>query len=479
MSAQYAQNENNGTRRWYKLLKFACLSLGFFLIIASYTLARELKDSVFMAVVGKEYIPWAKMIALFVLIPAILLYSRLVDKLRRVQLLYFYTALYGSIGLAFALFLGHHSIGLPNTDTSPYRIFGWLFYLFVEGYAPFVVSVYWAFANSINNPKEAKNTYGIMIACSKLGGVVSALMALCFLHKIFHLSWFPYGDVTNHQALLAVGACILLLVPLVISFMIRVVPGYLLHGYEAVYKAEKQRAKSKTEPVEVKKTTKKPKAGLFDGLMMIIRYPYVTGIFAIICFNDIVSTVISYQRLSISKEISHSMTEVTAFLFQQAAGAQMIGIVIALVGTHTLLRIFGERKCLLMVPILMGAMLFFFIVNGSLGFVSPATAVMVVYMGMRSLHYAFSTPLRESLYIPTVKDVKFKSKSWIDTFGSKFAKAGGSAYNMITATLSGGLKISVNGGFFGVVIAMWVFVAYYMGRRFEQTVKNNEVIGQE
>ena len=67
--------------------------------------------------------------------------------------------------------VGHPEIGIANTETSPYRLFGWVFYFLNEGYSPFVLSVFWAYVNSVNNPTSAKKHYGLMIASSKLGGI--------------------------------------------------------------------------------------------------------------------------------------------------------------------------------------------------------------------------------------------------------------------------------------------------------------------
>ena len=113
--------------------------------------------------------------------PAILFYSFLVDRLRRYQLLYVYSIFYGIVGFVFALLLKSSGHWLTNTDSSPHRIFGWLFYFFVEGYSPFMVSVFWAFANSVTDPEEAKKNYGLMVSGSKLGGMVSAGFAWVIL----------------------------------------------------------------------------------------------------------------------------------------------------------------------------------------------------------------------------------------------------------------------------------------------------------
>lgn len=143
----------------YDRLKLLLLSTTFFLVIGAYTLVRELKSSIFVSICGKEHVPILRIAVLFGLIPAILFYSFLVSKLRRYQLLYVYCLFYGIAALVCIYLVGHPTIGLPNTEASPYRIFGWLFYFLIEGFSPFVVSVFWAFANSVYNPEEAKDNY--------------------------------------------------------------------------------------------------------------------------------------------------------------------------------------------------------------------------------------------------------------------------------------------------------------------------------
>ncbi len=73
---QFNKNDYNG-------LKLVLLAATFFLIIGSYTLVREIKSAIFMTVVGKEYIPWARLLVMIGLLPAVMFYSLLVDRIRR------------------------------------------------------------------------------------------------------------------------------------------------------------------------------------------------------------------------------------------------------------------------------------------------------------------------------------------------------------------------------------------------------------
>src|SRR3984885_12184992 len=90
----------------YDTLKLIFLSCAFFCVIGAYTVTKELKNSIFSYTVGREYIPWARVMVMIALVPAILLYSKLVDRIRRYQLLCFYSVVYAVFGILFAYFLG-------------------------------------------------------------------------------------------------------------------------------------------------------------------------------------------------------------------------------------------------------------------------------------------------------------------------------------------------------------------------------------
>ena len=200
----------------HELLKVVLLTCAFFFVIGAYTVTRELKDAVFSTVIGSDrrLLAYAKIFSMFMLVPAIFFHSRLVDLLRRHYLLYIYALFYGILGFVFVYFMGHETIGLPNVVSSPYRLFGWFFYFFIEGYAPLVVSVFWAFANSMTTPAAAKNNYPIIIAGSKLGGIVFASAAWLLLRSTL------FSDVANLQIILAFSSVALCVVPLIIYYLI-------------------------------------------------------------------------------------------------------------------------------------------------------------------------------------------------------------------------------------------------------------------
>ena len=431
----------------------------FALVITAYTVCKEMKDLVFVQIVGESYVPYAKIVSLIVLIPAVLFYSYLVNRLRRYQLLCFYSVLYGVLGLMFAYLLGHPVIGVVNTETSPWRLFGWIFYVFIEGYSPFVVSLTWAFANSIFSPKEAKETYGLLVAGSKLGGVFSAAFGWLFLKN-----WIPWSSLAKQQVLLFFPSLLILFVPFLIALFMKNTSGNLLHGYEAAYEYQKETAKKK-----------KDRPGIFAGIKLLVQQPYVLGIFSIIFFYEVLNAVLSLLRIIYAKGAAVGADDFGSKLFAMALGYHLLGSIIAFFGTNALLRWLGERRCLILIPVVIGALLFSFLAIGTYG------ALAVVFVIIRGINYGFFYPVRESLYIPTIKEVKFQSKAWIDAFGTKFAKSAGSGFNIGAKVVRGafgeGFFQLFHWVFFAIILGCWTAVAVLLGKRYMKAIKNNEVIG--
>ena len=369
-------------------------------------------------------------------------------------------------------FIGHPTIGIANTDQSPYRLFGWFFYFIVEGFTPFVVSVFWSFVNSITKQKEARSNYGFLVGGSKIGGIVSAGFSWALLGSTALPIIGKFSGVAKHQLILFFVTGFLSAIPFVVRFLMRNVAGHHLHGCEAVYKVEKKRKKEG-----------KANTGVFAGLKMFIKYPYVLGIFGMVFFYEILATVLSFLRLHVAELGASSVSDFSSFLFKWVFVMQVIGLVFSVVGTTAIMKRFSQKVSLLLIPLFMalGSILFFggyyLFFSGFHKSLFMINVIMIGYAITKTTHYAFSYPVREQLYIPTLKEIKFKSKAWIDAFGQKFAKTSGSTVNMVAASLSSALFLPFLSGFFAVCIGLWFVVALLLGIRYERAVSANEVIG--
>lgn len=451
----------------FERLKFFLLSIAFCLVIASYTIAKELKDTIFVGIVGNEYIPKAKFLVIFFLVPAALLYAALVDNIRRYQLLSFYCLLYGMILLFFTYLIGNPVHGLDNAVTSPWRFFGWAFYFILEGFSPFVVGVFWAFANSVSEPREAKSSYATMVAASKIGGMATAFFAAYMMNNLGSSVWFDFSDTFAHQVLLGTSAVLLLCVPIVIYVLMHVVPGRYLHGYEVVYKLEKKNSKAGVSAT-----------GIFSGLQILLESPYILGIFALVFFYESLNVVLSFQRILLLKSAATnahgvmSMSALTGAMFMQRFWTHFYGLILSVIGVRYLLKHYGEKTCLLMIPVAVGILLTYFMI------VQTPEAMLHVFIGLGTINYSFSKPLIESLYIPTLKDIKFKAKSWIDSFGTKISKSAGSIFIDFARSAVPGTAMfyAVYASFFSILIGAWLITSFLLGRRYERAVESNEII---
>lgn len=445
--------------------KIFWLAVAFFCVIGSYTVLKEMKDVLFAQIVGSNYLYKVKFLSMFVLLPATLLYAKLVDRMSRFKLLVFYSLLYGIGGIVIAYFLSDPVIGLGNAVANPDRTFGWFIYLFYEGIVPFVVSVFWSFANSVTAPETAKKGYTLLIAGSKIGGMFTAGIAWAMFCPGSIFGSFAMSSIFMHQALL-VGASILLVIsPAIIYYLLQEAGEKSLHGYEAVHKYEEQQEKKgETE------------TGMLSGLFMLFKHPYIMGIFGMMFFYELVNVVLGIQRTVLMQACSKDAAAFTGVMFKQRFWMHFVGLVISFFGTRVLIKRLGEQVCLILIPITTGILLMYFM------FAYNEQAVLWVFMVLGMMNYAFSSPLREALYIPTVRDVRFKSKAWIESFGQRFAKACGSGVIgsiQHVAVIGSPVYLSLFSGFFAGVIVLWTMVALLLGRKYASVIKKGEVIGAE
>lgn len=443
--------------------KIVWLTFTFFCVIGSYTVLKEMKDVLFAQIVGSSSLATVKMLSMPILFLATLVYAKLVDTMSRLHLLIAYSFLYGFGGLVIAYLLADPVIGLANTVPSSDRYFGWFVYLFYEGVSPFVVSVFWAFCNSITGPETAKKGYSLIIAGSKVGGMFMAGTAWMLFVNASKLGSYAPSSVSINQFLLVFSSLMLAASPLIIYYLIKHSSEKELHGYEAVHKIEEKQEKEG-----------KAETGILSGLTMFYKYPYILGIFGMFFFYELLNVVLAIQRTVILQTTTKDAIEFSGEMFKQRFQMHGIGCLISFFGTRVLVKKLGERVCLILMPLIIGVFLCYLMVAYN------KNAVMWTFMALGMLNYSFSSPLREALYIPTVKDIRFKSKAWIESFGQKFSKFCGSgvARKIATVAVAGSpLYITLYSLFFAVVIALWTVLAWFLGKKYVSVVKNKEVIG--
>ena len=447
-------------------LKVLFLTTAFAMLMACQAIWRPLKSAVFISMVGAKNIPIAKILLLFPIMILILIYSKLVDWLRRHHLFYWFAISHAIVGIILFFLLKHPVYGLANTVKSSSRLLGWGHYFFMESFGAFMSAVFWSFANSVNKPKDAKNYYSLFVAGAKIGGIIgaSALLAAA----IFVGGNAKYGDVSMIANFTLAGSILLLLAAGAIYLLMKHVPGYMMHGYEAAYQFEKQTAKAEAKS----KTKKSLKTSLWEsveGVWLIIKNPYVFGILGMILSYEVISAILDYLFALAAEGSSTGAVGIAAYYALYTLMMHSIGFLIAIFGTAPIQRFLGIRFSLFICPTLTLLTLIAVFIFPS------AQVIFLAVVFSRALNYGLNHPTREALFIPTTKAIKFKAKAWTDAFGSRMGKAGGSFLNKFV--LLGLARLS---SVIGLVIAAgWLLVAYVLGKKFQETVDQNKVIGTE
>lgn len=433
--------------------KLIYLSVSFLFIIGSYSILRSLKTSVFLGFVGKEYQPIAKILSIVLMIPAMLAYSKLIDVLKRYQVVYFFLALYAVIGVVFACLFFHPVYGVKNTVTDPYRITGWAFEIFMDFYQAFIVGSLWSFINSVSTPEFAGKTYGIIYATSRIGGILTTSLGLLIMSQNLIKENYSIPFLTLVASLLLFGAAI------AIHAIMKKVPTSQLYGYsDAHFKTGHP------------KTKKQP--GILEGLKLILTEPYVFGIFGLVACFEITNIIFDYQmQVLMSIETHNDIHAMSRFMLFYTNAFQILSFIFALFGTTTLLKRLGILKCLLIMPVVTLALALWLLFNPTL------TTVFITMVALRGLQYGFNSPVREVLYIPTVKDIQFKSKAWIDSFGRTLSKSSGSVINLISILQGTAVFLTAQAGFILLLSSIWLAISALIGKKYQKTVKNKALIG--
>lgn len=424
-----------------ELKKFLLLGIIFAFTIGINWLLRTLKDSAFITTTGTEFIPHAKWLSFFISIPLVTIYGKLVDVLPRHRLFYALSAVYGAIALIFAYFLSHQSYGVCNVEADPCRFIGWAWYVFAESFGSIMVTLFWAFVSDTTTPESAKRGYGIIAICGQIGNILGPLLVQ------------KQAEVLGTGMLAGISAgLILLLIPL-IHYFLRTIDKKELEGFHG--KNEKYMEK------------KEAQVDFAEGLGILLKRPYLFGIFGIVCFYEIVYAIFDY-RFKAYAGILYKGEALTKFFGEFGVITGVIALVSLLLGVSNLPRWLGLTASLVLSPIIMGILTF---INLS----SSMTAIMWVMVFANALNFALHQPSKEQLYIPTTHEAKYKTKAWIEIFGFRGSKAMGSGVNLATSMLGSYFILFSTVMSLGLV-GLWFFTAFALGRTHSKAVAQNKVV---
>ena len=425
--------------------KYALLGVIFSLIIGTYWTLRPLKDAIFGTIVGKgSYLAIAKIVSMLILFPVVAIYGKLVGHFKRKQMFYFMCAMYATLMVFWGIIFSLPEIGLSNTVASPTRIIGWLWYTFVESFGSLMVALFWAFTTDISDAKSAK--YGIPLAAliGQLGGIVGP----------YYLSRIPVMLGTTTAPLVALCSILVMLTAVMISLFLKIIPKDQMQGFKA-----KEPVKEKVE-----------KTGFLDGIKLMMEHKYLLGIFAVLGIFEIIGTFIDFNFKTMVIETFATDVARNVYLSGWGTYVNIATFLCLLFGISNIQRWLGVRFALALTPFL----LFFSVLT--FRFYNHLDILFWLVVISKAINYALNAPTVKQLYIPTTKDTKYKAQAWVETFGSRSAKAASSGVNAFKNVMAIDAYLTLILFLSCGLLASWIFIALKLGSTYNKAVRKNVAV---
>eukprot|EP01039_Chlorochromonas_danica_P001808 gene1808-1975_t len=439
------------------LIRVLWLSATLFFVVGGYWLLRSLKDPIMSVINGVEYIPQAKIASLFVVFGLVIVYNKLLDIYPKHHLFYMMGCAYGLLFGLMGILLVHPTMGLANTKADPTRFLGWLSYVTIESFGSMVVQCYWALVNASVDVNFAKKNFGLIVAGAQIGSILGPTLA-------------TQADYLGIPALYLTGSLIM--------FMMTAAMYYYVKRFGAPSDGEIMEQGSMKE-TSVKKSGKKEE-GILEGFYLFYEHDYVKGIFVISSFYMVQVTIVDYMMKVLAKERyaalypddpQAALRAFASFMGFFGQTTNSISFLFSLFGTGMIINRFGLTTTLVLFPVLL-------LICAALVWAMPSIwMVFAVMMVMKGMSYALNNPTKEILYQMTSTSIKFKCKSWIDTFGQRSAKAAGSLVTNAFATSV--VDLTNYGSVVGVVGSIFlIWVSKEMGKQFEELHEREEKVGE-
>ncbi len=395
----------------------------FFLVIAAFWVQKPIRTSHFLTTAGATNLPWVKLGSALLMLPVVLLYSALAAHYQRERLVYLCVGLFSIASVAFWWLL--------SSDPPPWL--GYVYFFYVDIFNSVMVALFWSFANDLTAPAAAKRTYGFIGAGGIIGGAV--------------------GSMVTGAAAQGLGTANLLLLCIVLLICIAAVARAIARRSPAAPATSTGHEPSLRDAIA--------------GARLTVASRYLTCVALLVALYEVVSNVIDYQFNVFVAARFHDEAAMASFLGWFSSAAIVVSIGVQFVATTWILRRWGPRVGLLVLPI---ALAF-----GSAAFLALTTfaAISAAFLSDAALSYSLNQTTKEVLYTPTDASAKYQAKAFIDMFLMRSAK-GVSALLILawTAWMSPlGLQTQHLGLVSLAVIALWLLVAYAAGRRFDELTR--------
>lgn len=398
----------------------------FFSLLCSYYIVRPMRDE--MGILGGvENLQWLFTGTLLAMTAAIPLFGWVSSRFPRRQFLPY---VYLFFILTLLLFYG-----LMSENVAPAYV-ARAFFIWASVFNLFVVSVFWSFMTDIFTNTQARRLFGFIAA----GGTVGALTGPALTALLVQ----PIGT----KNLLLVSALFLSWALVCIARLSKW--------------SESNSITRETSPVIQRE--EEIGGGIWAGVAMVVRSPYLMGICLLMLLFTTLATFLYFMQAQIIRDAFSDSAQRTAVFASIDFTVNALTLLLQLFLTSRLIKWFGLAVVLAIIPLLLA-------IGFSLLGIAPILAVLlVVQIIRRAGNYGVMRPAREMLYVVLSREEKYKAKNFIDTVVYRTGDA-------ISAWVYAGLRsigMSLSGiAMIAVPLALiWAWVAFNLGRKQTRIAEN-------
>ena len=470
----------------FELKRIIPLALMMACIIFTYSILRDVKDTLIVVSCGAEALPFIK---LYGTLPFALLfmglYTFLSDRVSRRTLFYGWVLAFTGFFLLFGFVL------YPLRETlhaSPETLAAWqeafprikyistlvahwsysLFYVMAELWGTVALGVlFWQLANDITKLEDAKRFYPPLILLGNAGFLCAGPF---LLFTVVHFKDLP-PDMQWAEALQW------------IMLAVTLSAGLLLYLYGWISKNGEITLPTKC-PLK-----KKEKGSFLDNIAVVFRSKYLL-LMAVL----VISYGVSINLVEVTWKTQMKLQFPTKSSYIQAMGcfstAFSIATVCLLIFGSSILRYLGWFRAALLTPVTMA-------ITGSLFFativfrdaLSPVfqwigiTPLMgAIFMGglqiimTKASKYSLFDSTKEMAYIPLDKDLRLKGKAAVDGVGDRLGKSGvGVIQQVMLVSILGATQLTIApylGVIFLIIVFAWLWAVQGLNKKFQKASKD-------
>lgn len=391
-----------------EIRRVALAFAAFFLLLSSYYILRPVRDEMGVQT-GVENLQWLFTGTFVFTLLTVPIFGWVVKRVRRELLV---PATYGFLAANLLAFFAAFLTGITTAEAAA-------FFIWLSVFNIFAVSLFWATVSDTFTTDQAHRLYGFVAAGGTAGAIAGPALTAVLARSV------------STAVLLAIAA------------------GQLLAATACLVALRKQRTRAPG-------AASRPIGGsILAGISLTLTTAKLRGLALLVMCYSAVSTVLYVEMVDLAGQAMTDSGERTAFFASIDLTVNVLALVVQLSGTRRIVKAWGVRAALTVVPLIVLTGLAVLATWRSL---MVLAAVQVVH---RAGDYALVRPGREMIYTTVDPERRYKAKSFIDMAVYR-ANDAASAWGVSAIRAAGVDPVLVAAI---PVAALWISTGFKVGRR--------------